>query len=147
MGRYTRINFSELTDTSVAYDPTDNSFRVKSASAIIMPSSSHLEMDCVSGTNAQNIKTSSVSLYSILATNYAASPRYLKIYNKPSKPTVGVDVPIMDIILPANQTSVFNFGAVGVRVSGGFGIALTMGAGNTDAVGVGAGDVKIVMAF
>src|SRR5574343_280551 len=52
-------------------------------------------------TNATAVKTSSGNLYAISISNAAASPRFVKLYNKNAAPTVGTDVPVLVIPVAA----------------------------------------------
>jgi hypothetical protein len=54
-------------------------------------------------TNATSVKTSAGDLFKITGYNAAATPRYLKLYNKASAPTVGTDTPVHTIYLPASS--------------------------------------------
>lgn len=52
-------------------------------------------------TNATSAKAAPGTLYAVKGYNAAASARYLKFYDKASAPTVGTDVPVLTIYLPA----------------------------------------------
>jgi hypothetical protein len=53
-------------------------------------------------TNANVIKAAPGNLYSIVAIGLTSTARFLKLYNKATSPTVGTDVPVMTIPIPAN---------------------------------------------
>lgn len=100
-------------------------------------------------TNANNVKASGGNLYSIIAIGLTSTVRYLKLYNKASAPTVGTDVPVMTIPIPANTqgAGVALPFSMGVNFSAGIAIAITSGAGDTDTGAVGAGDVIVNLTF
>jgi hypothetical protein len=100
-------------------------------------------------TNANSVKGSAGNLYSILAIGQTASIRYLKLYNKASAPTVGVDVPVMTIAVPGNiqGAGVSIPFSMGVNFSLGIGIAITSGSADNDAGAVGASDVIVNLTY
>ena len=57
-------------------------------------------------TNATLAKVGSGVLYAVSGYNAAASVRYIKFYNMATAPTVGTDVPVMTLAVPA--TAPFN---------------------------------------
>jgi hypothetical protein len=57
-------------------------------------------------TNATSVKASAGQVHCIYAANNAATIAFLKLYNKASAPTVGTDVPVVTIPLPANGGAV-----------------------------------------
>lgn len=95
-------------------------------------------------TNATNLKASAGMIYGITVMNASAAVRYLRIYNKASSPTVGTDVPIMVIAVPATSSKEINF-SQGIKFSTGIGYATTTGAGATDNTAVTAGDMQILI--
>lgn len=110
--------------------------------AVISPSV--YTLTTLATTNASSVKTSAGNLYSIVATNLTATTMYLKIYNKASAPTVGTDIPIMTIPLPANDIKVLEFGRVGIRPSLGIALAVTGGLADSDTTVITAGNKLIV---
>jgi hypothetical protein len=87
-------------------------------------------------TNAQSVKASAGQVYSLQAFNNGSTPIYVKLYNKASAPTVGTDVPVKVIQVPANATAANGSGVVvtlGPGVAFGTGIALAVTGGITDA--------------
>lgn len=98
-------------------------------------------------TNATSVKASAGTLYSITASNTAASARYLKLYNKASAPTVGTDVPVLTITLAASSTVNVPFGALGHRFGTGIALAITGAAGDSDTTAIGANEVKVLSAY
>ena len=85
-------------------------------------------------------------MYELTISNPTATAAYIKLYNKATAPTVGTDVPVLTIAIPATAAGVgeksFNFGAVGKRFATGIGIAVTAAAAATD-TGVAVAGVQI----
>lgn len=100
-------------------------------------------------TNANNIKASGGNLYSIIAIGLTSTVRYLKLYNKATAPTVGTDVPLMTIPVPANTqgAGVAIPFSMGVNFPLGIGVAITSGSADNDIGTVGAGDVIVNLTF
>ena len=94
-------------------------------------------------TNAVSMKASAGTLFSLNAYNYSASIRYLKLYNKASAPTVGTDVPILVVPLPADSIINIDTGALGMRFATGIAFAITGGEADNDTTAILAGDIKL----
>ena len=95
-------------------------------------------------TNAASVKTSAGQVYNIQAFNTnAASPRYLKLYNKASAPTVGTDTPIKTILIPANGSGVVIEISNGLACSTGIAFAITGGVADSDTTAIGANEVIV----
>jgi len=96
-------------------------------------------------TNATNVKASAGTIYSLSGFNLNASPRYLKIYDKASSPTVGTDTPVAVFMMPgnANGSGFSKAFSVGLALSNGFSFAITGGIADNDTTAVGAGDCVI----
>jgi len=95
-------------------------------------------------TNAAFAKASAGTIYSISAMNTSAATKYVRIYNKASAPTVGTDVPVLVIAIPATSSKELSFG-VGLTFGTGIAYAITNAAGVTDATAVVAGDVQLLI--
>lgn len=99
-------------------------------------------------TNATSVKASAGTVYSVTASNTSASARYLKFYNKASAPTVGTDVPVLTLALPASgglQNVIL--GTLGLRFSTGVALAITAGAADSDTAVIAANEVKVCTAY
>lgn len=94
-------------------------------------------------TNATNVKNAAGTVYGIYASNVNAAIRYLKLYNKASAPTVGTDVPVLTIPIPATGFANVPFGALGKRFATGISFALTTGAADSDTAAVAANEIKV----
>lgn len=55
-------------------------------------------------TNATSVKATPGKVYNITLYNNAAYAVFLKLYNKASAPTVGTDVPVLTVGVPATAT-------------------------------------------
>jgi hypothetical protein len=100
-------------------------------------------------TNANVVKASAGNLYSITAIGQTSTIKYLKLYNKATAPTVGSDVPVMTIPVPANTQGAGL--TIPFPISGNFplgiGIAITSGAADNDTGAIGAGDVILNLTY
>ena len=98
-------------------------------------------------TNATSVKATAGNLYSVTASNINAAARYLKLYNKASAPTVGTDVPVLTIPIPATGVVNIAFGTQGFRFSAGIAFALTTGNADSDTAAVAASEIKVMLAY
>ena len=101
-------------------------------------------------TNATSVKASAGVVGLILAINSNAAVRYLKLYNKASAPTVGTDVPVLTIPIPASTTGAgvsVPIGAPGLLFTTGIAFALTTGVLDGDTGAVGANDVVVNLGY
>lgn len=98
------------------------------------------------GTNGSNVKSSAGQVFEITASNPTATAAYVKLYDKASAPTVGTDVPVVTIPVPANSIVSLNFGAIGKRFALGIGRAITGAIGATDTTAAVAG-VQLHMTY
>lgn len=100
-------------------------------------------------TNANVVKATPGNLYSIVAIGLTSIVRYLKLYNKASAPTVGTDVPVMTIPIPANTQGAgiaIPF-SMGVNFPLGIALAITTGSADNNNVAVAAGDIIINLTY
>lgn len=89
-------------------------------------------------TNAANIRNAKAVLGEVTISNVTETACYVKFYNKSSSPTVGTDIPVLTIPVPANTTVNMAFG-LGKAFSTGLSIAVTAGAAATDTANAVAG--------
>lgn len=97
-------------------------------------------------TNATSVKGSAGTLGYITATNINASPRYLKLYDKATAPTVGSDAPVHTFLIPGNTAGsgiVIPLPPQGAAFSNGIGFAITTGVADADTGAVAASDIVI----
>lgn len=90
-------------------------------------------------TNGTSVKTTAGTVYDLTVSNTSAAAVYYKIYNKASAPTVGTDVPVITVPVPANTMLSIEFGRVGKRLTLGVAIAVTGAMAATDTTAVAAG--------
>ena len=93
-------------------------------------------------TNATSVKASVGQIYGMCISNSATSPRYFKLYNKASAPTVGTDTPVRTVQIPALATVIQTF-PVGLNFATGIALAVTTGLVNSDTGAVGANELSI----
>jgi len=100
-------------------------------------------------TNANVVKSSGGNLYSIVAIGLTSTVRYLKLYNKATAPTVGTDVPLMTIPVPANTQGAgiaIPF-SMGVNFPLGIAIAITSGLADNNTGAILANDVVVNLTY
>lgn len=97
-------------------------------------------------TNASIRRSSPDTLTEVTVSNPTGTAMYLKVYNKATAPTVGTDVPVMTIPMPANSFAAYDFGASGKYFASGIATAITAGPLATDTVAAAAGG-QISMSF
>lgn len=110
---------------------------------VTQPSPLAINLNSAATTNATSTKATAGSLFEISASNMTAAIKYLKFYNKASAPTVGTDVPVLTIPIPANGVYAAEFGANGKRFTTGIAFAITGAQAIADATAVAAGDVQV----
>jgi len=99
-------------------------------------------------TNGALILTGTSGLQAFYASNIGATVAHVKLYNKATAPTVGTDVPLMVIPVPAAVGGVAGFvnltpGFNGYRFPLGLGIAITGLMADSDTTAVAAGQIKV----
>lgn len=101
-------------------------------------------------TNATSVKGSAGQVYMLTASNINASPRYLKLYNKASSPTVGTDTPVFTFLIPGNTSgtgSNIPIPACGIALGTGIALAITTGSADSDTGAVAAGDIIVNIGY
>jgi hypothetical protein len=100
-------------------------------------------------TNGTSLKASPGQIGFIYAVNLNAAVRYLKIYNKASAPTVGTDVPVLTLPIPASTT-----GAgfvlpipIGLELTTGIAYATTTGVADADTAAVAANEIILAIGY
>lgn len=97
-------------------------------------------------TNAAVVKSTAGNLFNVSASNPTATPAYVKLYSKATAPTVGTDVPLITIPVPANSAVSFDLGSLGARFGPGIGRAVTGAIGATDTTSAVAG-VQVLISY
>lgn len=93
--------------------------------------------------NATSAKGSAGNVFKVFGNNVKASVVYLKIYNKATAPTVGTDVPVLTIPIPASAPFNIEIAAGGKPFYLGTGIAygFTTDAADNGTTALAAGDI------
>jgi hypothetical protein len=100
-------------------------------------------------TNATSVKGSVGKVFYIAAFNLNASPRYLKIYDKASAPTVGTDTPKHVFLIPGNTAGAgftLNLG-MPAKFASGIAFALTTGITDADTGAVAANEIVVNLGY
>lgn len=84
-------------------------------------------------TNATAVSNAPAKMTILHLVNTGDGVRFFKLYNKASAPTVGTDVPLLTVGIPAVSSSSFTLPAlVGIDFSIGISFAITLGAADND---------------
>lgn len=128
-----------ITGTSRAVEPAPVIQAVPSQT-IATPSGSAHSLTAAATTNATSVKTTAANLFELTVDNFTASTKWFKLYNKASAPTVGTDVPVLTVPIPANSFVSVNFGQNGKRFTTGLAFAITGAQAVADTTALAAGD-------
>lgn len=96
------------------------------------PAGSSIGVVTTAGLNASVQKASAGNLFEISVSNPTATAAFLKLYNKASAPTVGTDIPLYTIPIPATGHIALEFGDLGKRFTAGIAMAVTGAIAATD---------------
>jgi hypothetical protein len=91
-------------------------------------------------TNGTSVKASAGQVFGWYIYNDGAAEAYFKIYNKASAPTVGTDVPVLVLAIPAGSAANV-FTDIGIPFGTGIATAITTGAADADTGAVAANQV------
>ena len=103
-------------------------------------------------TNATSLKATSGRLYGGQVANFSTSPRYLKLYNLATAPTVGTSTPLLTLVLPGAASasvpttisvSQVLAGDLGALFATGIAFAITGAVADSDTTAIAAGDVLV----
>ena len=92
-------------------------------------------------TNDTLIRTGKVRLFGAVLTNDAATPLYVKYYDKATIPTVGTDIPLITVCVDTKKTVNLDFGNEGVQFQNGLGMGVTTLIPDADATDTAADDM------
>lgn len=92
-------------------------------------------------TNATSVKATAGTIKTIFLHNNTASAKFLKVYAKATAPTVGTDVPIATLTIPANGPLNLPLNEPGFPVATGIAIAITGAVADSDTTVLAANDV------
>ena len=97
--------------------------------------------------NGRVIKATPTTLRSLVFTNLAATPRYLKLYDQTTVPTAGTDIPVILISLPAVGTLAFPLPSEGFVFTSGLAMNMTLKPEHSDATNTATVDFSTVAVF
>lgn len=100
-------------------------------------------------TNGNNIKSTVGQVYGWFMSNTNASPRFVKLYNSATSPTVGTTTPLMTITIPGNSNGAgtnVDFSS-GISFSSGIGIAITGLVADSDTTAISANEVVVNLLY
>lgn len=103
-------------------------------------------VNALATTNAAVVKASAGRVHSIQAFNPSAATKYVRLYDKAVAPTVGTDIAMRVIAIPATSSREIAFPGADTYATG-IAIAITGGAAATDATAVAAGDVQLTINY
>jgi hypothetical protein len=118
--------------------------QVSNGAVTTAPGTTQTTVNSAASTNAANVKATAGNVYTIFANNASAAAKYVRLYNKATAPTVGTDVPVRVITIPASSSKEIAL-TVPLRFATGIGYAITGGAATLDATAVAAGDVQLAL--
>jgi len=98
-------------------------------------------------TNLVNIKASAGKIVTGTLHNTSAATKYVKLYNKASAPVLASDTPVLTVPIAANGYVNIIINDIGIFFATGISMAITGGAGDTDATAVAANDVVVNMSY
>lgn len=96
--------------------------------------------------NAAFFKASAGTVWAVQAFNAGALPVYVKYYNRTTAPTVGTDVPVMVLAVPATSSAFFS-SPTGFRFATGIAFAIVTGAADSDNTAVAVNQVKVATSW
>ena len=125
-----------LAASSAATTPVVQTHAVNiSGNAAVIPGNTGVTthiLETTASTNAALLVSSNTTVTEFSAFNPTATPAFVKLYNKATAPTVGTDVPVLTIPVPAGAIVNIPFGTMGKRFATGLGWATTANAVKTD---------------
>jgi len=103
-------------------------------------------LNSAASTNAATIKSTGANVYGLSVMNTSAATKYVRLFNLTTAPTVGTDVPIMVVAVPATSSKEILY-VPALRFGTGLAVAITGGAAATDSTAVAAGDVQLLVSY
>lgn len=136
-----------ISGTSRSVEPAPNVQVANSLTVGSLPIGTNHTLLAAATTNATSVKATSGNVFELTLTNYSAAPKFVKLYDKASAPTVGTDSPIAVLEIAANATRQVEFGNLGKRLGTGIAYAITGAQAIADTTAVAAGDVRVSMTY
>jgi hypothetical protein len=112
-----------------------------------LPSGTGANLTAAATTNATSVKATAGNLFELTLDNFSAAPKFFKLYNKASAPTVGTDVPVLTVEVAANASRTIEFGNIGKRLATGIAYALTGAQAVADTTALAAGDMHVSLTY
>jgi hypothetical protein len=97
--------------------------------------------------NSRVLRAQASSLKSIVMTNLAATPRYVKIYDLATTPVAGSGTPVIVIALPVAATIAFPLPSDGLAFENGIAMTMTLGPANDNVTGTSTVDFVLMSIF
>lgn len=94
-------------------------------------------------TNVVAVKASAGRVYGYVISNTSAAAKFVKLYNKATAPTIGTDVPVRTIMVPAGGIAAYHVGQGLAGFTAGIAIAATGAIGDADTTALAANDLII----
>lgn len=104
------------------------------------------KVDALASNNAALIQAGPTGIVTVFANNAAASARYVRFFDKATAPTVGTDVPVAVITLPASTSKEIPL-KYDLEFTLGLGVAITGAAPYNDNTSVSAHDVQLFVVY
>lgn len=98
-------------------------------------------------TNPVLVKNSAGRITKLIIVNYAAAPRFLKLYNLATAPVPGTSAVFTTFQIAASSTLVLDCGPDGLFFGVGIGFGITGAMAENDATAIAAGDVRVTLNF
>lgn len=114
--------------------------------AVIATPSSKYKLISANTTNATNVKGAAGLLTGLYIGSLSTAPRYVKLYDKATAPTVGTDVPVHTFLIPGGTTGAGSNIPIpdgGLIFSSGISFAITGGIADTDTTIINANEVVV----
>ena len=110
------------------------------------PPSALYSVNSLATANPALIQAGPTRLQGIYLNNASAAAKWVRFYNKATAPTVGTDIPVMVVNIPASSSVQVDSGE-GMAFPLGLGISITGAAPANDATAVAAGDVQAAIEY
>lgn len=142
---FKRFSVPTVVDAYIGGGTVGTTPTLSGASAGGTPLATSFILSSAASTNSTLVITSAHRVVGGQVCNTTASPKFTKLYNKATAPTVGTDTPLTTITIPANQCVSIPtvIGDLGQYFNLGIGLGITGAFATSDTTSVGAGDVTV----
>lgn len=104
------------------------------------------KVDALGSTNGVLIQSGPCSVATIFANNASASARFVRLYDKATAPSVGTDIPVAVVTLPASSSKEIPL-KYELEFVLGLGVSITGAAPYNDGTAVTAHDVQLFIVY